>query len=87
MEKENVTKEAVNDALKKASENELAGILAFSELPLVSIDYNGSSFSSIVDGLCTDVVGNLVKVYSWYDNEAGYSARMVDLAEMVGKSL
>lgn len=86
-EKENVTVQDVNNALKKASENELAGILQFSDLPLVSIDYNGSSFSSIVDAPSTDVVGNLIKVYSWYDNEAGYSARMVDLAEMVGKSL
>ncbi|MCP4116007.1 MAG: type I glyceraldehyde-3-phosphate dehydrogenase [Desulfobacteraceae bacterium] len=87
VEKENVTREEVNTALKKASEQELSGILEFSELPLVSIDHNGSPSSSIVDASCTDVIGNLVKVYSWYDNEAGYSNRLVDLAAMVGKSL
>ncbi len=87
VEKDNISKEEVNQALKNAAENELAGILEFSELPLVSIDYNGSPFSSIVDGQCTDVLGNLVKVYSWYDNETGYSTRMVDLAAMIGKSL
>ncbi len=87
VEKDNITKEEVNQALKNAAENELAGILHFSELPLVSVDYNGSPFSSIVDGLCTDVLGKMVKIYSWYDNETGYSTRMVDLAAMVGKSL
>ncbi len=85
--KENLTKEDINRALKTASENELSGILGFSELPLVSTDFNGSPLSSIVDADCTDVIGNLVKIYSWYDNEAGYSTRMVDLAAMVGKSL
>ena len=69
------------------SENELSGILGFSELPLVSTDFNGNPLSSIVDADCTDVINNLVKIYSWYDNEAGYSARMVDLIAMVGKSL
>ncbi len=87
VEKANVTKEMVNQALKKAAEGPLAGVLAYSELPLVSIDYNGSTYSSIVDSLCTDVIGNLVKVYSWYDNEAGYSNRMVDLAKMIGELL
>lgn len=87
VEKENVTREDVNTALKKASEQELSGILQYGDLPLVSIDYNGCPSSSIVDVACTDVIGNLVKVYSWYDNEAGYSNRLVDLAAMVGKSL
>ncbi|WP_022668496.1 type I glyceraldehyde-3-phosphate dehydrogenase [Desulfospira joergensenii] len=87
-EKQGLTKEAVNDCLKKASLENLAGILGFSQLPLVSIDYNSNPLSSIVDASCTDVInGNMVKIYSWYDNEAGYSARMIDLALMVGKSL
>lgn len=81
------TREEVNQALRKAANSELKGILEYSELPLVSIDYNGSPFSSIVDAISTDAIGNMVKVYSWYDNEAGYSTRMVDLAAMIGKSL
>ncbi|NIA10516.1 MAG: type I glyceraldehyde-3-phosphate dehydrogenase [Nitrospiraceae bacterium] len=87
VEKDNISKEEVNQALKNAADNELSGILEFSDLPLVSIDYNGSPYSSIVDGLCTDVLGNMVKIYSWYDNETGYSTRMVDLAAMIGKFL
>lgn len=80
LEKE-VTVEEINEALKQASENELKGILAFNELPLVSIDYNGNTASSTIDGLSTMVLGdNMVKVLSWYDNESGYSARCIDLA-------
>lgn len=83
-----VTVEQLNGLLKKAAENELKGIMAFSEEPLVSIDYNGDSHSSIVDGLSTMVIEDtLVKVISWYDNEWGYSCRVVDLAEMVGRML
>lgn len=71
----------VNEALKAASEGELAGILDYTELPLVSIDFKGDAHSSIVDGLSTMVIeGNLVKVVAWYDNEWGYSNRVVDLA-------
>ncbi len=87
IEKSDITIEEVNAALKEAAEGQLAGILGYSELPLVSIDYNGSPLSSIVDAACTDVIGNMVKVMSWYDNEAGYSSRMVDLAEFVGSKL
>ncbi len=87
VKKENLTKQDINNALKTASENELSGILGFCELPLVSSDFNGNPLSSIVDADCTDVIDNLVKIYSWYDNEAGYSARMIDLAAMVGKFL
>ena len=87
IEKNNVTKDDINQALKKASENELAGILEYNDLPLVSIDFNGSPFSSIVDAKSTDVIGNMVKIYSWYDNEVGYSTRMIDLVAMIGKSL
>lgn len=83
-----VTAEVVNNALKAAAENELKGVLAYSEEPLVSRDYNGNPNSSIVDGLSTMVMeDNLVKVVSWYDNEWGYSCRVIDLAAFVAKSL
>ena len=72
---------------KEAAEGPLEGILGYSELPLVSSDYNGCPLSSIVDAPTTYVVDNLVKVLSWYDNETGYSNRMVDLAAMIGKQL
>lgn len=85
--KSGLTPADVNDVLKRASEGPLKGILAYSDLPLVSIDYNGSTYSSIVDGPTTYVVGDLVKVLSWYDNESGYATRMVDLAAMIGKQL
>jgi glyceraldehyde 3-phosphate dehydrogenase len=83
------TVEAVNAALKEAANGELKGILAFSEEPLVSKDYNGNAHSSIVDGLSTMMVGdNLVKVVSWYDNEWGYSNRVVDLISfLISKGL
>lgn len=87
VEKGGVTVSEVNDAMKEASENELKGILGYSELPLVSSDYNGSPLSSIVDAPTTYVIENMVKVMSWYDNESGYSNRMVDLAAMVGSKL
>jgi len=77
----NVTVEDVNNAFKKAAENELKGFLVYNELPLVSKDYNGNTSSSTVDGLSTMVLeDNMVKVISWYDNESAYSARCVDLA-------
>jgi glyceraldehyde 3-phosphate dehydrogenase len=75
-----VTAEEVNAALKTAAEGPLKGILHYSELPLVSTDYNGSPASSSIDSLSTLVLeGNMVKVLSWYDNEVGYSSRVVDL--------
>ncbi|RNF39337.1 type I glyceraldehyde-3-phosphate dehydrogenase [Planococcus salinus] len=75
------TVEEVNAALKKATENELKGTLEYSDLPLVSSDYNGNTASSTVDGLSTMAVGdNMVKVLAWYDNETGYSARCIDIA-------
>lgn len=80
------TAEEVNAALKAAAEGELKGIMAFSEEPLVSKDYNGNANSSIVDGLSTMVIeGTMVKVVSWYDNEWGYSNRVVDLVEYIIK--
>lgn len=87
IKKSGVTAEDINEALKNASEDALAGILGYSELPLVSHDFNGSPLSSILDAPNTYVIENMVKVLSWYDNEAGYSERMVDLATMVGEKL
>jgi glyceraldehyde 3-phosphate dehydrogenase len=87
VEKAGVTVSDVNAALKAAADGELNGILGYSDLPLVSTDFNGCPLSSIVDAETTYVVGNMVKVLSWYDNESGYSHRMVDLAAMVGGSL
>lgn len=76
--------ENINAALLKASKGPLKGILGFSEEPLVSIDYNGNPLSSIVDGLSTKVIeGNMAKVISWYDNESGFSQRVIDLMKMV----
>lgn len=74
------TADEINDAMRKAAGSYLKGILKLSEEPLVSIDFNGSSVSSIVDGPSTMVVGDLVKVLSWYDNEYGYATRLVELA-------
>jgi len=87
VEKAGSTASDINAALKEASEQELSGILGFSERPLVSMDFKGSPLSSIVDAETTDVVDNMVKVLSWYDNEAGYSHRMVDLAALIGRQL
>ncbi len=87
VEKTGLTAADVNGALKAAAEGPMKGILAYSDLPLVSIDFNGSTYSSTVDGLTTYVVEDLVKVLSWYDNETGYSTRMVELAAMIGKEL
>ncbi|MCS7124721.1 MAG: type I glyceraldehyde-3-phosphate dehydrogenase [Candidatus Bathyarchaeota archaeon] len=82
----NVTKEEVNEAFKKAAEGPLKGILAYTEEPIVSSDVNHTSYSAVVDGLSTMVVGgNLVKVLAWYDNEWGFSCRMVELIELIGK--
>jgi len=81
-----VTAEEVNQALREAAEGELKGILNYSEEPLVSIDYNGDPHSSTIDALSTMVMeGNMVKVVSWYDNEWGYSNRVVDLAAYIAK--
>ncbi len=87
VEKSGLTVSDVNDALKKAAGESLRGILDYSDLPLVSSDYNGSRFSSIVDAPTTYVVENMVKVLAWYDNETGYSTRMADLAALIGSQL
>ncbi|HIM09917.1 TPA: type I glyceraldehyde-3-phosphate dehydrogenase [Candidatus Poribacteria bacterium] len=77
----NASVEAVNAVVRKAAENELNGILGYSEEPLVSVDFNGNKLSSIFDAPFTNAIdGNLIKVLSWYDNETGYSNRLVELA-------
>ncbi len=83
------SKAEVNAAMKKAAEGSLKGILRYTDLPLVSSDFNGDVHSSIFDSDCTMVSsdGKMVKVLSWYDNESGYSARLLDLAVLVGKGL
>ncbi len=86
IEKTGVTVSDVNKALKDAADGPLKGLLGYSEEPLVSIDYNGTTLSSTVDAPSTYVIDDMVKVFSWYDNETGYSNRMVDLAAMVGQS-
>ena len=79
-----VTPEEINGALSAAADGYLSGVLNVSMEPLVSSDYVGSPFSSVVDGLSTDVVGgNLVKILAWYDNEWGFSNRMKDLTRIV----
>jgi glyceraldehyde 3-phosphate dehydrogenase len=78
------TKEDVNAAMKKAADGPLKGILQYSEEPLVSIDFRGNPHSSILDAPYTAVMeGNMVKVLSWYDNEWGYSSRVVDLVRFL----
>ena len=84
--KKDTTKEEINEAMKVASETTMKGILGYNELPLVSKDYSGCPLSSIVDGLSTMMVGpRVAKVVSWYDNEWGYSNRLVELALFVAK--
>lgn len=79
------TKEAVNAALKAAAEGPLKGILGYTDEPLVSNDFKGNPLSSIVDGQMTTVIqDNMVRVLTWYDNEWGYSTRVIDLAAMIG---
>jgi glyceraldehyde 3-phosphate dehydrogenase len=81
-----VTKEEANRAFKEAASEPLRGILAYTEEPLVSIDFKGNPASSIVDGLATMVVGdNMVKVLAWYDNEWGYACRTGDLCSYIAQ--
>ena len=87
IEKSGVTVSEVNAALKQASADSLKGILGYSEAPLVSADFNGCALSSIVDAPNTYAIDDMVKVLAWYDNETGYSTRMVDLAAMMGEQL
>lgn len=87
VEKEGLTTVDVNGALRAAAEGPMKGILKYSDLPLVSVDFNSSTYSSIVDAPTTHVIDKLVKVLAWYDNERGYATRMVDLAGLIGKEL
>jgi glyceraldehyde 3-phosphate dehydrogenase len=83
-----VTIEEINAALKEAAEGPMKGILGYCEEPLVSVDYKGDPRSSVIDAALTNViVGNMVKVVAWYDNEWGYSCRTADLAAMIAKTL
>jgi glyceraldehyde 3-phosphate dehydrogenase len=74
----------INKAMKEASETYLKGILAYTEEPLVSIDFNRTTVSSTLDALSTMVVGDMAKVFAWYDNEFGYATRMIDLTAYMG---
>ena len=85
--KNEVTVESVNAAIKEAAEGELKGVLGYNEDPIVSKDIEGDPRSSIFDAPLTKVIGDQVKVVSWYDNEWGYSNRLVDLAVYVGERL
>jgi glyceraldehyde 3-phosphate dehydrogenase len=81
-----ITKDAINDAFKKAAQNaSYMGVLAASDEPLVSIDYNGNEHSATVDLLSTMVVGDLAKVVAWYDNETGYATRLYELTKYVAQ--
>ena len=79
--KRNVTIEELNLAFKNASDNELKGILAYTEDPIVSVDILDNPHSCIFDAQLTSVVGGLVKVVGWYDNESGYANRLGDVVE------
>ncbi len=77
----------INNAIKEASASSLKGVLGYDEEPLVSIDYTGNRLSSVFDSTMTNVIGNTAKVVAWYDNEAGFSNRVIDLAALVGSKL
>jgi glyceraldehyde 3-phosphate dehydrogenase len=79
------TVKEINDAFKSASQKDLKGILEYTEDPIVSVDVIGNSHSVLYDAEFTSVVGNLVKIIGWYDNEWGYSNRLVELSLRMGK--
>jgi len=79
------TKEEVNEAFKQAAAGSLKGILAYTDEPLVSTDFRGDAHSATIDGLTTMVIGNMVKVIAWYDNEWGYSSRVADLTHFIAE--
>ena len=81
------SKEALLDAFEEAAAGPMKGYLDVSHEPLVSSDYVGNPYSSVIDALSTDVAGNLIKVITWYDNEWGYSCRTADLSKFVGDRL
>jgi glyceraldehyde 3-phosphate dehydrogenase len=79
-----VSTDVIRDAFKNLSNDELKGVLSYTEDPIVSVDIIGNPNSCIIDGLLTTVVGNLVRVVGWYDNEVGYSNRLIDLVHKMG---
>ena len=79
--KRDVTADEINAAMKAAADGSMKGILQYTDLPLVSVDIIGSKYSCVFDSQLTSANGNLVKIMGWYDNEAGYSARLADLCE------
>ena len=83
--KKEVTIEEINQAFKTASENELKGILAYTEDPIVSVDIIGNQNSCLFDAQLTSVIDKMVKVVGWYDNEIGYSSRIIDLIFLLKK--
>ena len=83
--KKEVTIDEINDAFKYASENELKGIMAYTEDPIVSVDIIGNRNSCVFDAQLTSVIHKMVKVVGWYDNEIGYSSRIIDLILFLGK--
>jgi len=82
--KKSVTKQQINNSLKKAASGKMKGIITYSEDEIVSSDIIGNPCSSIIDGLSTQILGNTIKILSWYDNESGYSHRMVELIKKLG---
>ena len=82
--KGDTTNEATNEAFKKAADGPLKGILEYTNDPIVSIDVVGNPHSCIFDSLLTSVLGKMVKIVGWYDNEVGYSSRLVDLVKKIG---
>ncbi len=83
--KKEVSIQAINNAFKKAAENDLKGILQYTNDPIVSIDIVGNTHSCIFDSLMTSVIGKMVKIIGWYDNEIGYSSRIIDLIIQLSK--
>ena len=81
------TKEEVNAAFKKAADGPMKYILQYAAEPLVSSDFRGNPHSAIFDSLLTFVIGNMVKVMAWYDNEWGYSCRVIDLTKKIASTL
>jgi len=85
--KKQASTEEINHAMKKASVETMAGILGYTDEELVSIDYNGSTFSSVFDSTLTNSIGNTAKIVAWYDNESGFSNRVINLTELIASKL
>ena len=82
---ENVSVDEINHAFKLAAQTKYKGILEYTEDPIVSIDIVGNPHSCVFDALMTSVIGNMVKIIGWYDNETGYSSRIIDLINKLSK--